>query len=110
MREQIHLRTVRDKDRSAQTGPGHVSQELERRWFRFDRDQVLQRIDSTHEAVDGEAKELQMVAKEGVFRTLLSRELLRKSRMLNAVARQLTVLRRAVARARAYPKTRKMRP
>jgi hypothetical protein len=70
---------------------------------------VLRQIDSTERAVAGEAKELEMVAYEGIFRKLLSRRLLSKSRVLNGVAWQLRALRRAVGRTRGYPKIHKTR-
>lgn len=110
MSHHVHGRTVHAKERPAGFDPVDLSPNLERRWFEFDRDEVLRHIDSTQVAVDGEAKELKMVAEEGVFRKLLSHELLRKSRVLKGVARHLRALRRAVGRARGYPKIHKTWP
>jgi hypothetical protein len=107
--QRVHPR-VHPKDRPAHFDPANVTPELERRWFELDRNEVLGQIDLTEAAVAGEAKDLEMVAYEGMFRKLLSRRLLTESRVLNGVARQLRALRRAVGRARSYPKIHKTRP
>jgi len=77
---------------------------LEHRWFEFDRRTVLSQIDLVHRTIDGNAKELSMVAVEGVFEKSISDELSRTSRSLQTLARQLGVLRARVATADGYPK------
>jgi hypothetical protein len=109
MSHPFRSRTVHHNGRPAHFDPKKISPELERRWFELDRNEVLREIDSTENVVTGEAKELEMVAYEGMFRKLLSRRLLSESRVLNGVARQLRALRRAVGRARSYPKIHKTR-
>jgi hypothetical protein len=91
-------------DQSPDIGPG-----LERKWFEFDRSAVLRQIDLVQNAIDQNAEELGMVAAEGVFEKPLSAELLRASRALHAVARELSALHGLVEQTARYPKTKKKR-
>ena len=67
MKSSARLRTVLAEDRPAWSDPSDINPKLERQWFEFDRSAVLSLIDSTQTAVNGNAKELEMVAAEGVF-------------------------------------------
>ena len=60
---------------------------------------VLRQMDELQRAIDDNAKELKMVAAEGVFKESLSTRLLLASRTLNKIAQELTALRRSVARS-----------
>jgi hypothetical protein len=110
MKSSVRLRTVHAKDRPAWSDPSDISPELERRWFDVDRRAVLHQIDSTRATLDGNAKELEMVAAEGLFEKSLSDLLLRTSQALSTIAQELRALRAAVARASGYPQASKIRP
>lgn len=81
-----------------------INPRLERNWFEFDRKAVLRQIDTLQDAIDQNARELGMVADEGVFEQSLSSELSRASRALQAMRRELKTLRGEVARASGYPR------
>jgi hypothetical protein len=85
----------------------NLSPEAERSWFEFDRDAVLRQLDDLRKAIGVDAKELGMVAVEGVFEPPLAGDLLRTSRSLEAVARQIANLWSEVSRANGYPKGKK---
>ncbi len=90
--------------RAARSVSLDISPRLERKWFEFDRSVVLRQIDTIQNAIDQNAKELGMVAVEGVFEKSLSYELSRTSRSLLATVQKLSSLRALVARAKGYPK------
>jgi hypothetical protein len=91
-------------DQSPDIAPG-----LERKWFEFDRGAVLRQIDLVQNAIDQNAEELGMVAAEGVFEKPLSAELLRASRALHTIARELSALHGLVEQTARYPKTKRKR-
>jgi hypothetical protein len=103
MKSNARLRTLHANDRPAWSDPSDINPKLERRWFEFDRDAVLRQIDSTQAAVEGGAKELEMVAAEEIFAKSLSEMLLRTACALNTAARGLRALRGPIARASGYP-------
>jgi hypothetical protein len=81
-----------------------MSPEIERSWFEVDRVAVLRQLDELTGAIDANAKELKMVAAEGVFDKSLSVELQRASRSLQAIAKDIGTLRGRVTRAEGYAK------
>lgn len=81
----------------------NLSPEVERAWFEFDRGSVLRQLDDLRKAVAVDAKELGLVAVEGVFEVRLSEELLRASRSLTVLAKQVGKLWNEVSRAGGYP-------
>jgi hypothetical protein len=87
----------------------NLSPEVERTWFEFDRTAVLRRLDDLRKAIGVDAKELGMVAVEGVFEPSLSGDLLRTSRILQTLARQIGNLWSEVSRASGYPTAGKKR-
>lgn len=97
------IRVRRSKTESAQTKTppiekgcaSHLRSKLERLSL------VLRQIDDLQLAIDDNAKELEMVAAEGVFRKSLSARLLLASRTLKEIAPELRALRRLVARSAA---------
>jgi hypothetical protein len=85
----------------------NLTPEVERTWFQFDRDAVLRQLDELRKAIGVDAKELGMVAVEGVFEPPLAADLLRTSRSLQLVAKQIGDLWSEVSRASGYPKGKK---
>ena len=104
MNQNAQLRTARASGRLVRSNLSDISQNLERKWFEFDRNAVLRQIDLVQGAIDKNAHELGMVAVEGVFEKLLSDRLLVTSRSLHAMAQELRALRGLVARTNGYPK------
>ena len=97
-------------DPRADLAPGSdVGATLEHQWFEFDRIDVLRQIDKVRSAIAENAKELGMVAAEGVFEMPLSAELLRSSRALGTIAQELKRLRGLVTRTTRYAKAKKKR-
>ena len=82
----------------------NLSPEMERNWFQFDRGSVLSQLDDLRKAIAVDAKELGMVAVEGVFEAPLAGDLLRTSRSLQTLAKHIASLRSEVSRASGYPK------
>ena len=66
---------------------------VERNRFECDRDDVLRQIDDLRGAITSGARELEMVAAEGVFEASLAEDLLRTARSLRATAKQVGNLR-----------------
>jgi hypothetical protein len=95
--------------RSGRTVNSDIGPKLEHEWFEFDRDGVLRQIDKVRSAIDENAKELGLVAAEGVFEKTLSQELLRSSQGLRTIARELRRLRGMVTRTTGYTKAKKKR-
>jgi len=88
----------------------NLSPVVERNWFEFDRDAVLRELDDLRKAIAVNAKELGMVAVEGVFEPPLAGDLHRTSRSLQAVARQISNLWNEVSHASGYPKRSTKKP
>ena len=98
------LSTARAEKRSRSATSPDIRPEIEHSWFEFDRIAVLRQLDELNGAIDANAKELGMVAAEGVFDKSLSVELLRASRSLQTIAKDIGALRGQVTRANGYPK------
>ena len=96
--------TARPEKMSRSAAASDINPEIEHSWFEFDRIAVLRQLDELNGAIDANAKELQMVAAEGVFDKSLSVELLRASRSLQTIAKDVSALRGRVTRASGYPK------
>jgi len=73
-------------------------------YFEIDRSTVAREVQTLKSAIEEGAKQIEMVAAERVFDQSLSRELVRRARKLQLVARDLNGLLKLVARAR-MPKT-----
>jgi len=73
-------------------------------YFEIDRSTVVSELQNLKSAIEEGAKQIEMVAAERVFDQSLSRELVRRARKLQLVARDLNGLLKLVARAR-MPKT-----
>jgi hypothetical protein len=74
----------------------------ERRWFEFDRGAVMRQIDVLQKTIGRNADDMGMVALEGVFDKPLSDKLLRSSRSLLKMRRELNALRAKVMQASGY--------
>ena len=109
MKQNTQLQTVHIVGRPAQSEPSDVAPGLERRWLEFDRDVVLRQIDLIKSTIDANVNDLGMVAVEGVFDKSLSNGLLRTSRSLQVIAKELNALRSLVVHATGYPKGDKKR-
>jgi len=103
------LKTVPVDKRPVRGAAQDISPKLERTWFKFDRNVVLHQIDKIQGTINENAKQLGMVAAEGVFEKPLSDDLLHTSRALGAIAQELAALRGLVGRTSHYPKTSKRR-
>ena len=84
-----------------------ISADLERRCFEFDRDSVLQQIERLRNIIDNHAEDLGMVAFEGVFEKPLAAGILRTSRSLRTLSKELIALRTMLSEANGYPKPEK---
>ena len=73
-------------------------------YFEIDRSTVASELQNLKGVIEEGAKQIEMVAAERVFDQSLSRELVRRARKLQLVARDLNGLLKLVARAR-MPKT-----
>jgi len=73
-------------------------------YFEIDRATVARELQNLKSAIEEGAKQIEMVAAERVFDQSLSRELVRRARKLQLVARDLNGLLKLVARAH-MPKT-----
>jgi hypothetical protein len=73
-------------------------------YFEIDRSTVVSELRNLKSAIEEGAKQIEMVAAERVFDQSLSRELVRRARKLQLVARDLNGLLKLVARAH-MPKT-----
>jgi hypothetical protein len=69
-------------------------------YFEIDRSTVAREVQTLKSAIEEGAKQIEMVAAERVFDQSLSRELVRRARKLQLVARDLNGLLKLVARAR----------
>jgi hypothetical protein len=96
--------TARPEKQSRSAVRIDLSPEIEHSWFEFDRMAVVRQLYKLNAAIDANAKKLQMIAAEGVFEKSLSVELLRTSRTLQTIAKDVTALRGRVTRASGYPK------
>ena len=98
MTQNAPLKTAQVKKPPARSAKPDITPKLERSWFEFDRRTVLSEIDRMQKMLDENAKQLGMVAVEGVFEKPLSDGLLRASRALRTTAKELIALRRLVER------------
>jgi hypothetical protein len=102
MNSNAQLRAVHAKRQPSSADPLYVSQQLEQKWFAFDRSTVLRQIDSTRTAIGEFANELEMVGAERVFEKPVSDILFRMSRRLKSIGRDLRAMQAAVTRAKGY--------
>jgi len=108
MNSSTHLRMARVNQQSGHSKPSVVSRKLERKWFEFDRSAVQDQLGLVERAIDEHARDLGWVAAEGVFEKPLSGRLLRTSRALHSMAKELSALRGEVAKTDDYPKADKL--
>jgi len=100
MGQHAHSLSVRTNTRPIRSAVSDIGPRLERRWFEFDRDTVLQQIDLVHGTIQKNAEELGMVAVEGVFDKMLSDRLSRAARSLRGMAHQLSALREQIVKSK----------
>ena len=81
-----------------------ISTALERKWFEFDRSTVTEVLGKLLSSIHDGAAQMEMIADERMFDTLLSRTFARTSRRLDHVVANLKRLGVKVNDATGYPK------
>jgi hypothetical protein len=88
--------------------PLEISAELERKWFEFDRNVVTGVLNNLQRSIHQGATQMEMIAAEQMFDTLLSKTLSRTARRLERVTLNLERLTREVNDTIGYPKPAKV--
>ncbi|HLI78885.1 MAG TPA: hypothetical protein VKV03_02815 [Candidatus Binataceae bacterium] len=84
-----------------------ISPALERKWFEFDRDAVSGVLDTLQRAIDQGATQMEMIAAEQIFDSILSKTFSRTARRLDRVLLELKRLVIGINGATGYPKPQK---